>query len=133
MLQGQPANKLSGAMWRQDGKRKESLQLRLKYQHAKSRCKMLIGRDDISNDIITLGVCFHLSFQCLVSGKSDSSVLSFREENNLTLISRKSDSSVDGEPQGNRTWNSNSRDVVVSSPPYSPPTPRDLAHRLLQV
>ena len=29
---------------------------------------------------------------------------------------RKSNSSVDGEPQGNWKWNSNSRDVVASSP-----------------
>ena len=29
--------------------------------HRKSRCKMLIGGDDISNDVITLGTCF----QCL--------------------------------------------------------------------
>ena len=28
------------------------------YLHQKSQCKMLIGRDDISNDIITLGTCF---------------------------------------------------------------------------
>ena len=26
--------------------------------HQKSRCEMLIGGDDISNDIITLGTCF---------------------------------------------------------------------------
>lgn len=31
------------------------------YLHRKSRCKMLIGGDDISNDVITLGTCF----QCL--------------------------------------------------------------------
>ena len=28
------------------------------YLHQKSRCEMLIGGDDISNDIITLGTCF---------------------------------------------------------------------------
>ena len=32
---------------------------------------------------------------------------------------RKFDSSVDGEPQGNWRWNSNSRDVVASSPSFS--------------
>ena len=30
--------------------------LELKYLHRKSRCEMLIGRDDISNDVITLGM-----------------------------------------------------------------------------
>ena len=37
---------------------------------------------------------------------------------------RKSDSSVDGEPQGNWRWNSNSRDVVASSPSFSRPAAR---------
>ena len=35
--------------------------LEFEYLHQKSRCKMLIGGDDISNDVITLGTCF----QCL--------------------------------------------------------------------
>ena len=35
--------------------------LEFEYLHQKSQCKMLIGRDDISNDVITLGTCF----QCL--------------------------------------------------------------------
>ena len=34
---------------------------------------------------------------------------------------RKSDILVDGEPQGNWRWNSNSRDVVASSPSFSRP------------
>ena len=34
---------------------------------------------------------------------------------------QKSDSSVDGEPQGNWRWNSNSTDVVASSPSFSCP------------
>ena len=37
---------------------------------------------------------------------------------------RKSDSSVDREPQGNWRWNSNSRDVVASSPSFSRPATR---------
>ena len=37
---------------------------------------------------------------------------------------RKSDSSVDGEPQGNWRRNSNSRDVVASSPSFSRPAAR---------
>ena len=32
--------------------------LEFEYLHQKSRCKMLIGEDDISNDVITLGTCF---------------------------------------------------------------------------
>ena len=30
------------------------------YLHQKSRCEMLIGGDDISNDVITLGTCFSM-------------------------------------------------------------------------
>ena len=37
---------------------------------------------------------------------------------------RKSDSSVDGEPQGNWRWNSHSRDIVASSRFFSRPTTR---------
>ena len=34
--------------------------LEFEYLHGKSQCQMLIGRDDISNDIITLGTCFSM-------------------------------------------------------------------------
>ena len=47
---------------------------------------------------------------------------------------RKSDSSIDGEPQGNWRWNSNSRDVVASSPSFLRPAARhlgELARRLV--
>ena len=37
---------------------------------------------------------------------------------------RRSDSSVDGEPQGYWRWNSNSRDVVASSPSFFRPSAR---------
>ena len=36
--------------------------LEFQYLSPKSRYKMLIGRDDLSNDVITLGTCFHLFF-----------------------------------------------------------------------
>ena len=32
--------------------------LEFEYLHRKSRCEMLIGGDDISNDVITLDACF---------------------------------------------------------------------------
>ena len=36
------------------------------YLHRKSHCKMLIGGDDITNDVITYGACFHVFFNvCL--------------------------------------------------------------------
>ena len=72
---------------------------------------MLIGEDDISNDVITLGtfffnVCLHLrSFP-------------------LCADWWKSDSSVDGEPYENWRWHSSSRDVVASSPSFSRPAVR---------
>ena len=34
--------------------------LEFEYLHQKSRCEMLIGGDDISNDVITLGTCFSM-------------------------------------------------------------------------
>ena len=48
-------------LWRRGWKRKESLELRLcnlNIYIEKSRCEILIGGDDISNDVITLGTCF---------------------------------------------------------------------------
>ena len=63
---------------------------------------MLIGGDDISNVVITLGTRF-LTFVYI---RADW---------------RTSDSSVDGELQGNWRWNSNPRDVVASSPSFSRP------------
>ena len=59
---------------------------------SKRRCKMLIGGYDISNDIITLGTCFF-------------NVCSHSHSFSLRADWRKSDSSVDGEPQGNWKWN----------------------------
>ena len=71
------------------------------YLHRKSRCEMLIGGNDISYDVVTLGTCFSM----FVYIRADW---------------RKSDSSVDGEPPGNWRWNSNSRDTVAYSPSFSP-------------
>ena len=34
--------------------------LEFEYLHRRSRCEMLIGGDDISNDVITLGTCFSM-------------------------------------------------------------------------
>ena len=84
------------------------------YLHQKSRCRLPIGGDDISNDVITLGTCFSM----FVYIRADW---------------RKSDSSVDQEQKGKWRWNSNSRDVVASSPSFSRLTaraPGELALRL---
>ena len=92
------------------GKRKKSLQLRhwnLNISIEKNRFEMLIGGYDISNDVITL---FSRSFL-------------------LRADWRRSDSSVDGEPQGYWRWYSNSR--VASSPSFFRPTARIAAESLL--
>ena len=60
------------------------------YLHQKRRCRLLIGGDDISNDVITLGTCFSM----FVYIRTDW---------------RKSDSSVNQEPKGKWRWNSNLR------------------------
>ena len=65
---------------------------------------MLIGGDDISNDVIS-HYPWHVFFNMGLHSRS------------FPLLAdwRKSDSSVDGESQGNWRWNLNSRDVVASS------------------
>ena len=80
--------------------------LYFEYLHRKRRCEMLIGGDDISYDVITP---WHVFFNVCLHSRS------------FPLLAdwRKSDSSVDGKPQGNWRWNSNSRDVVASSPSFS--------------
>ena len=68
---------------------------------------MLIGRDDIiSIDIITLG---HMFFNVCLHLRSFLHCTDWQ----------KSDSSLDKESHGNWRWNSNSSDVVVSSPSFS--------------
>ena len=75
---------------------------------------MLIGGDDISDDIITRGTCLlWRSLLCRADWQ-------------------KSDSSVDGEQHGYWKWNSNYRDVFESSPSFSRTTagaPGELASR----
>ena len=76
-----------------------------------------IGRDDISNDVITLGVCFHVFSNVF---------LLHSHSLQLDTERRKSDSSVEREPPGN----SNSRDMVASSSPFPAPlteSPGELA------
>ena len=108
-----PASKLSGALWRQGRKSLEgepegelaAARLEFEYLHRKSRCEILIGGDDTRNDVITLGTYFSM----FVYIRADW---------------RKSDSSVDGAPQGNWGWNSNFRDVVASSSSFCRPAAR---------
>ena len=66
---------------------------------------MMIGGDDISNDVINLCTCF---FNVCLHSRSFP----------LHANWQKSDSSVNGEPQGDWRWNSNSRDFVASSPSF---------------
>ena len=62
--------------------------LEFEYLHRKSQCEMLIGQDDISNDVITLGTCFAMFVLHLHSFP-------------LHADWQKSDGSVDGKPQRN--------------------------------
>ena len=80
-----------------------TMSLEFEYLHRKCQCKMLIGRDDISKDVITLDACFHVFFNvCLHSCWFP-----------LCADWWKSDSSVDVEPLGNWRQNSNFRDVAL--------------------
>ena len=38
--------------------------------HRKTRCEMLIGGDDISTDVITLGACFRVFFNVSLHSRS---------------------------------------------------------------
>ena len=69
---------------------------------------MLIGGDNISNDVITLGMCFSMFVYLRAC---------FR----FAVIGGKLTAQATREPQGNWSWNSNSRDVVASSPSFSCP------------
>ena len=40
------------------GRELATTSLEFEYLHRKSRCEMMIGGDDISNDVITLDTCF---------------------------------------------------------------------------
>ena len=56
-------SKLSEALLRWGPKKEGELatrNLKFEYLHRKSRCEMLIGGDDCSNDIVTLGTCFSM-------------------------------------------------------------------------
>ena len=72
--------------------------LEFEYMHRKRQCEMLIGGDDISNDDHYPWCVLSRAFQCLF----DSCSFPLRAD------WRKSDSSVDKEPQGNWRRNSNS-------------------------
>ena len=84
------------------------------FEYLHQKCEMLIGGDNISNDVITHGACFDMFFKVCLHLHS----LPLRAD------WRKSYSSVDREPQGNWRRNSNSRDVVASSPSFSRPAAR---------
>ena len=83
--------------------------LEFEYLHRKSLCDM-IGGDDISKDVITLATCFSM-FVHIRAG--------FR----LALIGGNLKAQSTGSHRGWR-WNSNSRNVVASSPSFSPPAAR---------
>ena len=93
---------------------------------------MLIGRDDISNDVITLGPCFFFFFYIILCQPRSQGLCLFM----LHTDWPKSDSSVNGKSQKNWRQNSNSREKVASSPSFSRPTrerPRKLARRLVKI
>ena len=70
------------------GREKElaTTSLEFEYMHLKSQCEILIGGDDVSNDVIALGTCF-LMFVYI-------------RARFLRSDWQTSNSSVDGEPQG---------------------------------
>ena len=82
-------------------KEREPATSSLEFEYRKSWCGVLsIGRDDISNDVITLGVCFHMFSNVFLL-----------HSHSLQLHTewQKSDSSVERDPP----WNSNSRDIII--------------------
>ena len=93
------------ALWgtRAVGQEKEgelaTTSLEFEYLHQKGRYKMLIGVDDTTNNVTTLGTFFFIV--CLHSHSFP-----------LRVDWRKSDSPVHGEPQWNSWWDSNSISIL---------------------
>ena len=109
-------SKLSRALQLWRGKRKESFQLRLWNLNIcieKSLSEMLICGDDISNDVVTLGFCFHVFFNVCVHSR----LFALRPD------WQKSDSLVNGE-RHRRIGG----EIQIPAPP--PERPRELARRL---
>ena len=84
--------------------------LEFEYLHRKSQCEMLIGRDVISNGVITLGTCFQCLFMFTLV--SDSHWLA-----EIWALSRLG-------ATGELDMDSNSTDVVASSPSFCYPATR---------
>ena len=80
--------------------------------HRKSRCEMLFGGNDISNDVITLGTC--LSMFVYIRARFRFSLIG----RNLTAESKASHREIGGGIQIPE------RDVVASSPSFSRPAAR---------
>ena len=101
------------AFWRRGGKRNESLQLRL--QNLNIHIEKVDAKCWLAEmTLVMTSLPLARVFQCFLHSRSFP----------LRTDWRKSDSSVDVEPQGNWRWNSNSRDVVESSPFFSRPAAR---------
>ena len=104
------------SLWRPDGKRKENLQLRLWnlniwIEKVDAKCRLAEMTLVMTSLPLFFNVCLH--------------------SHSFPFVLR---SSVDGE-KGNRRWNSNSRDLVASSPSFSSPPPErpgELACRLIK-
>ena len=77
---------------------------------SKSRCEMLVGEGDISSDVIILCLCFSMFVYFVLVSAS-------RWLAEIWKLSRQG-------ATGNWRWNSNSRDVVASSPSFSRPASR---------
>ena len=108
-----PASKPSRA-W-PGGKREESLQLRLWnlnicIEKVQAKCWL------VEMTLVMTSLPLARVFQCLFTFALVST--------SRWLVEISSESSVDGELQGNWRWNSNSRDVVASSPFFSRPAAR---------
>ena len=84
--------------------------LEFEYLLRKIGCEMLIGGDDISNDVITRGTCFPM-------------FVYIRARFRFALVGGNLAVQLTGS-LGNWRWNSNSRDVVASSPSFSRPASR---------
>ena len=63
---------LRGALAAGREKEGEFATISLKFEdlHRKTRYERLIGGDDISNDVITLGACFHVFFNVSLHSRS---------------------------------------------------------------
>ena len=98
--------------------------LEFEWLHPKCRSQMLIGGDDISNDVITLGACFHMFFNVCLHSRSFPLCADWRKSD---ISWRGAIGELEGEFKSQRR---RKLQAFLSFPAPPPERPKELAPRL---